>query len=63
MKTVTTPDMPLKPCPFCGNKDPELIDNSDETYEEFYVICQPKCVWGASRTDVIEAVEAWNERI
>ena len=57
----------LKPCPFCGNKDVEIIDNSNEL-EEDYLICCEGCGGAfmasneAMPVSKAELVEKWNRR-
>ena len=57
----------LKPCPFCGNADLEIIDNSSDE-EEDYLICCEGC-GGAfmASNDAMpvskeELIEKWNRR-
>ena len=50
----------LRPCPFCGNEDPELMD-SDNGY---FVVCQEPtaCCLTAEHATISLAIEAWNRR-
>ena len=58
----------LKPCPFCGNDSPTLIQRhgKDGWRDWFYVLCDyVDCGCGATgqwNHDKDEAVEAWNRR-
>lgn len=61
---------PIKPCPFCGNKEVELVSESHGMHFElgtgYIVRCNfMKGGCGArsgSRTTKEEALNAWNER-
>ena len=52
----------LKPCPFCGDADIEIIESS-EYYDEFEVQCQEcgaRSDWENTRRKV---VADWNKRV
>ena len=52
----------LKPCPFCGDTDIEIIEPS-ECYDEFEVQCQEcgaRSEWENSKE---KAVANWNRRV
>ena len=49
----------LKPCPFCGGKDLQVVNVYGEDY---YVDCQTCTTCGPSADTYEEAIEAWNRR-
>lgn len=69
----------LKPCPFCGNKNPELYlahpqykGEKDESYWCYWCVGCPECgAWfevGYTPPKTLEdahkeAIEAWNRRV
>lgn len=64
---VEMTDKELKPCPFCGYENVEIVDNGDEL-EEDYLICCEGC-GGAfmASNDAMpvskeELIEKWNRR-
>lgn len=53
----------LKPCPFCGYKSVEILEDDNEyLYYRFFTQCQ-KCGAGAKRGHTEEdAAKEWNRR-
>lgn len=54
----------LKPCPFCGYKSVEILEDDNKfLYYRYMSQCQ-KCGAGAGRGHTKqEAIEAWNRRV
>jgi Lar family restriction alleviation protein len=53
--------MELKPCPFCGDKEPEV--QTSGFYLDAVVYCLHCGAVGSYRRNNDEAIEAWNTRI
>ena len=61
----------LKPCPFCGGTNVEVLNALEEqpemelvgmTKDNWNVLCHDCCAFGGTRRTAVEAVEAWNRR-
>ena len=61
----------LKPCPFCGGKNAEVLNVLEEnpeyelvglTKDNWNVVCPDCYSSGGTRRTAIEAIEAWNRR-
>ena len=61
----------IKPCPFCGNKDLEIVAKSEGLHYEYGTGYIVRCNYlkggcganGGSRTTTEDAVETWNRRV
>lgn len=61
----------LKPCPFCGSTDVEVINALEEqpemeliglTKDNWNVVCNECHAFGGTQRTEAEAIEAWNRR-
>lgn len=54
----------LKPCPFCGDKEP-IISESEDKYScsEYYVVCRSCGARTGSESYPEDVVDAWNARV
>ena len=60
----------IKPCPFCGNKDPELVSESEGMHYELGTCYLVRCNFlkggcgarGGGREEKSDAIDAWNKR-
>lgn len=54
----------LKPCPFCGADDPEIVEEIDHMLKQIYTFVRCPCCGASSgghfRKDV--AIKRWNRR-
>lgn len=57
--TVIELETVLKPCPFCGNEEVEMLECVGTS-----IMCCPKCyTTGPEGNTVEEAIEKWNRRV
>lgn len=61
----------LKPCPFCGGTNLDVLNVLEEnpeyelfgmTKDNWNVVCNSCYGYGGTRRTVFEAIEAWNRR-
>jgi Lar family restriction alleviation protein len=53
----------LKPCPFCSNKDLEILDGELTGFAQWVNCSKENCnTAGPARLSEKEAIEAWNTR-
>jgi Lar family restriction alleviation protein len=54
----------LKPCPFCGSKNIDLLDDQDMVYYgyAYYAKCRQCKAQSRSEQKKEDAIAAWNER-
>ena len=62
----------LKPCPFCGGEDVEVINALEAqpemelvglTKDNWNVVCNECYAAGGTQRTALEAIEAWNRRV
>jgi Lar family restriction alleviation protein len=64
---VTLEPLPpaLKPCPFCGSVDDDVLEVEDRGHEyrlRYHVFCTRCLAYGPSATSEAAAISAWNRR-
>lgn len=62
----------LKPCPFCGGTNDQVLNRLDEQPEmelvglsenNWNVLCNECYALGGTRRTAVKAIEAWNRRV
>jgi len=61
-------DLKLKPCPFCGSEDIEVIDNSTDDEEDYILQCNgcDTAVIASNECmpeDLVGLIRHWNRRV
>lgn len=60
MAEISSKDLPLLPCPFCGSEDLTLQNLVDE--DDYYVSCRKCEVQQIANYPMTVAIERWNQR-